>query len=165
MTVEQIADELIEKGKSDGSIDYIFFHEATSIIGRITQTITGFLILFILVLVPIVTSLEVIYICFPIIRDKTEQFLCKIEGNGIAKNAIGATLRDAREAVKQANTVETGKSAMAIYFKLKITSLMFAMYLVCLVIGGSSTIVAFVWKIIQPVVAAIFKNFIAKQNT
>ena len=156
MSIEDIKDGLAERTESSGDIDYIQLIESTGIIGKIATLVFGFLATAIMIIVPLIVTIEIIYICFPIIREKIDDLIVKVENKGIANKVLGFTLRDAKRAVEEANTVMIGqKSALWIYLKLKCTSMTFLMFILALVIMGSSTIVNFVWKLFEGIFATI----------
>lgn len=156
MSVEEITQSIIDKAESDGSIDHIMFLEQTDAIVRIANILYGVLSTIILLFVPLVISIEVIYINFPIIRGKIDDLLIKVEGHGIAHRMAGFALGDAVEAVRVACTAETGRSAIYIYLVNKCKSLMFIMFIICLVINGTSDIINYVWSLIENVVLRVF---------
>lgn len=150
MSIDDIKNSLIDKIESDGSLDYIQLFEKTSLIGQVTSTILGFLITIIFILIPLIITVEIIYICFPIIRGKTDKLIMRFSDSAVLNKTVGFTLRDARSAVEQANTVMIGKkSALAIYLSIKCKSIMFIMFLVSLVLSGTGPIAEFVWKAID----------------
>lgn len=152
-TVGEIAEELEKKTESDGKIDQIMLWESTSIIGKIVSLVLGFLTLIILILVPIIIALEVAYIAFPPLREALDEYKVQMDdGKGVRNVALGFVLRDAVEAVKQANVEQIGKkSAMWIYLELKIKSVLFIGYILCIVLQGSSTLFSFVERLIKGV--------------
>lgn len=150
MNIENIKEELAKKTESSGDLDYIQLNEQVEIIARVVSMILGVLLVAIMIIVPLIIVLEIVYICFPVIRGKVEDLVDKLEEKGFVRKMAGFTLRDAKEAVEQANTVCIGeKSALGIYLVLKCKSMMFLMFIVALVMMGSSTIINFVWSIIS----------------
>lgn len=156
MSVEDIKSGLADKIESDGGLDYIQLIEQSGTLGRIASIVTGILVTVILILVPLVSACEIIYIAFPVFREKVDKLLVKIEDKGVVHKVIGFTLRDAIEAVEQANTEYIGeKSAMLIYLQLKLKSLEFMMFIIAIVLAGSSTIVSVVWNAIQGILNSL----------
>lgn len=150
MSIEDIKEALAEKSESSGEVNYTQLREGLTVVTRIANIVLGVLIVAIIILVPLIVSLEIIYITFPVIRVKADEILNEVEGKGFLRKIAGFTLRDAKEAVEQANTVQIGeKSALWIYLKLKCKSLMFVMFIVALIMMGSSTIIDFVWGLIE----------------
>lgn len=151
ISVSDIAEQLDERTKSNGKIDQIMLWESTSIIGRIASMVLGFLTMILLILVPIVTALEVAYIAFPPLREALDQYKVYMEDSkGVKNTALGFVLRDAVEAVKQANTEQIGKkSAMWIYLELKIKSVLMIGYILAVVLQGSGVIIDFVGRVIN----------------
>lgn len=157
MEIQDLVGKLQDRIANDGSVDQIMMLEQTNIIERVASFTIGMLSLLIMIFVPIIVSLEIIYICFPICRDATEKIIVKIESRGKKGTAIGFILRDALEAVKQANTTMIGeKSALWIYLGIKCKSLMFLMFIIVFIIRGSGPIVGLVHKLFINVIETIF---------
>lgn len=153
MTADEIVDGLKERtsiGESD-DIDYVIYHEASDVIFRVFKVIASVLIVTIVILVPLIISLEVVYICFPFIREPIDKLNVKIEGNGITRHLLGLTLHDAVSAVELADTSNTGESALRIYLINKIKSQMFLAFILSLALMGGPTIVGFVWRLFKGV--------------
>jgi hypothetical protein len=155
MTVEEITNALAEKTAQDGSMDYLYAREATSVIGRIGSLVYGILTTIIIVTVPFIVALEVVYIAFPIVRTSANKLIVKIEGKGITHKIAGLTLGDAIEAVRRAETKMTGRSAMWEYVVIKCKSIMFIMFIVCLLTAGSDTLVAFLTKVVKALISVM----------
>lgn len=156
MDVQSIIDSISEKTQSDGSIDRIRFIEQTDNIQQIANFLYGFVTTVILLVVPLVIAMEVIYICFPFIRDKFDKLLIKVESKGTAKKVIGLALRDAKAAVYKANTTQTGESALYLYLIIKCKSMMFIMFIICMVLKGTSPIIMMVWTMIKNILNNIW---------
>lgn len=156
MSVSDITDAIENKVASDGSVDRITLLEGTGIISKVGSVLYGFMITIILILVPIVVTLEVIYICFPVIRNKIDDLAVKVATHGVAQKTIEFTLGDAMRAVKEAETTQTGKSALWIYLVAKLKSIMFIAFILALVLKGSGTIVNFVARIVDSLLGTMF---------
>lgn len=155
-SVQDIADDVEKALEADGGFDYIHIIQQTSDLGRVVGVLYGVLTTTILILVPIVVSIELMYICFPVLRVNMENLVVKVESKGIAGKVVGFTLRDARQAVFQAETAQTGRSALWIYLKMKCTSMMVVMLVIAIVLKGSESIINIVWKLIERAVFHIF---------
>ena len=105
-SVQDIKDEIGEAIQNGGDYDYIQLIQQTSDVSRVLSVVYGVLVTVILILVPIIVSLELMYICFPLLRVHMESFVVKVESKGIAGKVVGFTLRDAREAVYKADTLK-----------------------------------------------------------
>ena len=150
MSIDQIVNELSRRSTSDSSVDYILLEEIMSIIQTIYPIILGFIATVILMIIPIVTTLEIIYICFPVIREFANDLLVKIEGKGKAQNVLGFVLRDARKAVTIANTRMVGEhSALWIYLKLKSKSLIIASLLIAAVLILATDIIDIIMNLVK----------------
>ena len=157
MSINQVKGDIIQKVTSDGSIDYIQLEESMLTINTIYPFILGFLVVSIMILIPIVISLEIVYICFPIIREGVDELLIRIEGKGKKTSVLGFALRDARKAVTIANTGMVGEqSALWIYLKLKAASLALVVVLIALVVVFGDRVIDFIQSVVEPIV----QNFI-----
>lgn len=157
MSTSDIVRELEERLYYNGEINQIQLIEQTGLISQIASIVLGVLSIVILILVPIVVAVEVIYIAFPVIRNKTDELILKIESKGVKHNALGFVLRDAKEAVKRANIDMIGqKSAISIYLKLKVKSVFIGMFILAFVIQGGSDIVEFLWDMFEGLVSTMF---------
>jgi len=149
MSVDEIVDGLDERtsaGTHD-DIDWMSYKTYTDVISRITRTIMLLLIYLIVILVPLIISLEIIYICFPVIREKMDEFIIKVEGKGIAHKALGFSLKDAKKAVEVAATIKTGRSALYYYTVNKVKSIMFLAYILAWVLLGATDLIDMVVRL------------------
>jgi hypothetical protein len=160
MTVNKITQELNEVLSADSDIDIIEYRESTSIISRIGSLVLGILSWIIIILFPIIVALEIIYICFPMIREAEDKLLLKIESSGVDINRIEVVYRDAKNAIKEAycndEVSSSTTSILWIYFKIKVRSVIFVFFILSFVIQGWSTIVDVVWSYVGNIVTAIF---------
>lgn len=161
MDVGELTTELEERLSSDGSINYITWIESSSVIGRIASIILGLLCDIIIIMVPLIVALEVIYICFPIIREKTDNVLVKIGNiNGISRRLLGVFFRDAKHAVESvysSGNLEAGTSDMLwMYARIKIKSILFLFFLIAFILQGSSGVVNWVWNFVGNLIQRVF---------
>lgn len=157
MSTEGIVQGIKDKMYYNGELNHIQLIEQTSFVTQVASLLLGIITTAILILIPIVVALEIMYITFPIIRQKTDELILDIESRGYKHNALGFVLRDAIEAVKRANTNMIGeKTAIAIYLQIKSKSLFTAMFIVAFVIKGGSTVVDFVWGLFESIISNIF---------
>lgn len=145
MNVDDIVNDITLHMANDGSADYIQLTEQLYLIERVSEIILGFLIVIILLGIPVVVSIEVMYINFPVFQTTVEKMMLKTTGK--LNKALGLIIRDARKALKLANTIETGKSANLIYLRLKCVAIIIAIVSAGLVLGVGPTIVNFILKI------------------
>lgn len=156
MSIESITNELSKRVESDGAVDQIQLIQSVTDITRITSFLYALLSGIILMVVPFIVCVELIYLCFPIMRENLEKLSVKFEGAGILNKSFGLVLRDAREAVTQANTIMTGQSALWIYLKIKFKSLMMVMFIICLVLQGTPEIIRIVTVFIGSILDTIW---------
>lgn len=161
MDVGELTTELEERLSSDGSINYITWIESSGIIRRVASIIMGLLCNIILIMVPLIVALEIVYICFPIIREKTDNVLVKIGNiNGVSKRLLGVFFRDARHAVESvysSGNLEAGTSDILwMYARIKIKSIYFIFFLISFILQGSSGVIAWVWNFVGNLVQKVF---------
>lgn len=157
MGINDITNELQNRLSYDGDLDHITLIESSGIIGRVASVILGLLSLMIVILVPIVVAVEVVYICFPAIRDKTNELLLKLETKGADKRILGMAFRDAKHVVElvYCRGGTTGDMLWE-YLKIKVKSIVFVFFLISLVIQGGGYIVDLVWNLVGNVIEKIF---------
>jgi len=149
MSVDEIVKEIEDQANTSvdpitSGVDSITLREVTSIITQITSVLLGWAIVLITIGVPIIIALEIAYITFPIIRsgaDKAANYLDRIVTKGVARKTIEITFRDARQALIEAETKITGRSATWIYLKIKSKSVMFIVFIISLIGLGSGTFI------------------------
>lgn len=157
MTTSEITQEIQDRLYYNGELNQINLIESTSIITQVAELVLGVLSLVIIILVPIVVAIELVYISFPTIRQKTNEMILKIESRGVKTNVLGFVLRDAKEAVKRANIDLVGqKTAVRIYIGLKVKSVFMGMFILAFVIRGGSSIINFVWSLFERTINTMF---------
>lgn len=155
-SVQDITDEIGDAISNGGDYDYIQIIQQTSDMGRVLSVVYGVLVTVILILVPLIVSLELMYICFPILRVHMESFVVKVESKGILGKVVGFTLRDAREAVFRSETSLTGKNPLGIYLKMKCASMMMVMFVIAIVLTGMNGFIGFVKSLVDSIITKIF---------
>jgi len=150
MSTSDIVSELENKVASDGSVDYLTLNTGLELITDIGEFVLGLLCVIFLMVIPLVVMLELFYINIPILRTATEKFL--VRGNGHVKKAIEFTLQDAKQAITEANTVKTGRSATWIYFGIKLKWILIVMIALGFTLSGVGTIVSSVMKLIKGII-------------
>lgn len=137
MDIDAITEGLRERIDEGNKVDYLGLNEGLTTVTDIASLVLGYLIVIILILVPIITCAEIVYICFPVIREGIDELLVKVEGKGVPNRILGFCLRDAIKAVEESMVDGVGsKSALLIYLKLKSKSMMTVMFVICLVLRG-----------------------------
>jgi hypothetical protein len=156
-SVNNIVNGINNKIKTDTKLNYLPLREGTALITKIVSLVVGLLTTIILILVPIIVGLEVMYICFPALRAKTDELIMKIETKGYKYNFMQFTLRDAIKAVEEAS-IPNGEntSALVCYFKIKCTSVMFLSLIIAIILRGSSFLVGTVDTLVGNVITSLF---------
>lgn len=157
MSIEEVKQSIENSLGASSEIDYVQLNEQVTTITVVSEVILGFLSTIIMVMVPFIVSVEVIYICFPVIRQKMNDLVIKVESKGVAHSVLEITLRDARKAVEDSFITMPGeRSALWIYLTIKVKSIMFMMLLVVTVIKGGASVIETVWNVIGNAVDLIF---------
>lgn len=149
MSVEDITNGISERLHADTGSDYIVIDSGAATIQRIGSIILGFLIMLTLILVPVIISLEVMYIVFPIIRSSVDVIGNKMKGKGHAKQVAGFLFRDAITAITITETTRPGDNPLWIYLKIKIKTAMFLAFVIAMILQGSGPLIRFAAKILK----------------
>lgn len=153
MTQGQIVDGMKEYLQTDGTADYISMIQGLGIVGQIAGLIVGMLVAMIMVGVPIIVSIEVMYINFPVFQSKCNNLYHRLEGK--ANTALGLVLRDAFRAVELSHTSEYGKSVNAIYLRLKCVAIFISIFIVAIVVGPGQIIISYAWNLISGMLSTL----------
>lgn len=173
MSIADLIQSIKEKSNlgdpSAGGVDTITLREATSTLTTITTTLFSFISVIIIIIVPIIVSIELLYIIFPFFRSGTEDMIEWMKKHDVkvakaSKKTIELSLRDARQAVIEAETIKTGKSALAIYFIHKCKSIMFLMFIIALVMLGLGTIIDVVANLFDGIITLIMDMIYTTKN-
>ena len=142
MSIEKLVDELEDRMYYNGDLKQLDLMEWVAVFSRIMTFVLGLLAIIIVILVPIIVSIEIIYICFPVIREKTEKLLFNVEGKGNKLTVAGFTMRDAIEAVNIGETNYPGSTSLMLweYLKIKSKAILLVMFLIGFVISGNSIV-------------------------
>lgn len=160
MDIEELVSELESRLSTNSGIEHITLIESSSTIGKIASVILGILSMLVVILVPIMIAVEIVYICFPVIREKTDQVMVKLETKGADKKLLGVAFRDAKHAIQQVycsgNLTGTTGDILLEYGKIKIKSVVFVFFILALVLQGGAYIVDVVWSIVGNLIESIF---------
>ena len=157
MSIEEITEGIEENLNRDVSVDHIKLIEWAAVIARVSSLVLGILAIGILILIPIVCSLEIMYITLPTLRSTANKIL--FDGRkGFAQRTLEFTLRDAIKAIERAETIEMGENtALWIYLKIKLKAIMIEVFLVVFIaFGGGSSLIHAAEHIFQGVFEVLF---------
>lgn len=154
MSVDEIVNDITNHLSTDGSANYIKLIESLHTIEKVSSVILGLMVVVILLGIPIVVSVELVYINFPVAQEQFEKVLIKTTGN--LNKALGLVLRDAKLAVLKANTIETGNNVNIIYLKLKIKSILIAVIAAASILGAGPIIVDIILSITQSLLQGFY---------
>lgn len=145
MSVDDIVRDITGSMINDGSVDYIQMYEKLDLINTIGSLILGLMVYIIIIGVPLIVSLELLYINFPIMQTSYEKVLVRTTGH--LNNVLGFVMHDAKIAVREANTINTGRDANWIYLRIKCKAIFLAVLCVTLVLGAGPLVVDIIVKI------------------
>lgn len=153
MLIDDIRDGIISYLDSYGSADYITMYEGIAIVKDIAGYILTFLGAMLLVGLPIVISIEVMYINFPTFQSVCDNLYGRFKGK--PSKMFGLVIRDARKAVEDSKTDRCGVSPNWIYLEIKLKSIIFAAIVITLVFGPGDTLVAIVYNMVVGILDAL----------
>ena len=99
MNIDSIVTGIEQNIDGPQRLDYIKTIEWTNTIARISSLVLGILAISILILIPIICSLEIIYITIPTLRAFTDKIVYDGEP-GFVQRTVQFTLRDAIKAIE-----------------------------------------------------------------
>ena len=160
MSINRLVDNIENRLYSDGKVDDSTIIQITDTIQKVSSVAIGVLAWIILILLPIIIAIEIVYICFPFIREKTNEMILKLEQRGHKHNLPGFVLRDAIKANEEAEKMMangtgdlTGTgSALWIYIKLKLPAIFFAFFVLAFALAGTSTIVQIISNLVHGII-------------
>lgn len=158
MSTGQLANEIEKRINADtGSryVDSLFLQRAIDIITRFISVAYAFLSVTILILVPLIVVAEICYITIPFFRYSVDLLDQKTAQSKFLKKPFDLVFRDAITSVIEADTSNTGKSAVIIYVVKKVKSIMFIMFVVTMALQGSGPIIKLLTKWLSGVLDTI----------
>ena len=139
MNIDSIVTGIEQNIDGPQRLDYIKTIEWTNTIARISSLVLGILAISILILIPIICSLEIIYITIPTLRAFTDKIVYDGEP-GFVQRTVQFTLRDAIKAIEISETIEHGENtALWIYLKIKLKAILLETFLVVFIAFGGGT--------------------------
>lgn len=164
MSINQLVDNIEERLYSDGTVDNIAMIETADVIARVVAVVAGVLSWIIIILLPLVISLEIIYICFPFMREKSNELILKLEQRGHKHSIPGFILKDAIKAINMSEDMivkgegdNTGSSsALWIYIKLKLPAIFFIFFVLAFALQGTSTIIAILSRLANGILNMLY---------
>lgn len=137
MTAKDIVDEIGSNADNKSDINYIVFYEWSIKIVQFAEMLLGVTVLMILILVPLVISLELIYINIPITRNVFD----KIKGGSTRRARVAEfCLRDAVQAVEESAIGRYGGNSNIAYLAIKCKSLTVIGFVIAMLLQGSTTL-------------------------
>lgn len=147
-----IIDAIQEKLFADSGTDYIYLHEGIGLTEEVLNKILGILVVFVIVGMPVVVAIELLFINIPALN---YPILEAIDNKTPLGKIFGLCLRDAKRAIVEADTVRTGESVNMVYFKIKIKSIIIAVFIVGMILGPGKMLVVFLGNRLQDILDLI----------
>ena len=156
MDISKLVEDLERKATSGGGSDILMESTWIEVIDRIGGFILGLLIVLLAISLPLIITLEVMYINFPAFRvEIVDKLSEKFKGNGHIQRVMKLTFHDARRALKEANTIQTGKSANLAYLFIKAKWIIIVTCSLYIYLGGIDIIIAIVFKLFSGLIDVI----------
>lgn len=140
--------------ESSGDYDYISFYEGLNSITSIANSILGILVVLIDILIPIIISLELCYINFPMFRQQVDKII--VNSGGAAHGAFEFTFKDAVEAVRKASIDGAGNSNL-VYFKKKCKSIWIVVFIISIALTGNMQFLRIIGKVVIPLIQKLLE--------
>lgn len=156
MSVEDILTGIEGGTRCDGGANYIQMIEGMGLLGVIFGTLTGLMVSVIIIGMPIIIAVEVMYINLPFMKDKFDDMIIKTSGK--LNDAMEFTIRDAKKAIIQANTLQTGKSVNLIYFGIKIKAVFIATLIIGLVLMVGPALLVYIRKVVKLIISGLSRS-------
>ena len=148
MDIGKLIEDIERQASSGGDINYLHFSTWMEAINKIGSVLLSLILGLLCILLPIIIALEVAYISFPFLRvEVVDKHLFK--GNGKVQKAAQLTLHDAIKAIELANTIKTGKSAIAIYIGIKVKWVLLIAISLTIYLGGIDIIISLVVELLS----------------
>lgn len=150
MDVNEVIDKITGSLDETSGVDYIQLSEGIRVTSNIASILLGVMSIILIVGVSIITIIEIMYISLPVLQSAYDKGRNKA-GERLGK-IMGLTIRDAHQAILEANTVETGKSTMAIYLRIKVKTLFIVALVVSLLLGVGPTVIRFIISLVGKII-------------
>lgn len=141
-----LIEEIESRASSDGSVDYEAMRWGAETIQLVSSKILGLMMLIILIGFPIMIAVEIACIYIPLFQGLLEGEVSKV---------IGFVLRDAREAFRKANTVETGRNIGLVYLRIKLKKIIIVSIFDVIILSGGNIIIKGVSSLIYGIIKSI----------
>lgn len=132
MGASEILDGISKSLIDDGSTDFIEVHKWVNILNNVLSVALGYILVALLIGISLIIVLEVLYINFPAVQNRMDR---QTDNEGRKSKILGVFLRDARRAIIESNTINTGQSANTVYLKIKIKTIIVAFIIIGLLIN------------------------------
>lgn len=135
------------------AVDFDWINTASNVIDHVFSIIFGFAALFIVVFMTVITTLDVVYITIPLVREKIREK--GWDGSNDTKR-FRLISSDARVAYEEC-AIEAGKMPIMIYLKKRFKTYVLCTIILVIILGFSQTMIAG----IRGIVIKILRGFAA----
>ena len=146
--VQGIKDNMGGTGNIDRGVSIQFLNTVDSVLGAIL----GIIVVVLALGIPLIIALEICYINIPIFRSSLDKITEKVD---VLSRPVGLVFRDARKAMKEANTVKTGQSTNAVYLRMKIGTILLAFVMISLCFGPINIVISIVTGLVKSIIQAL----------
>ena len=148
MQVSDILKDMQGLIQDNGSQDYLTYYKGQSVIAFIANNLLGYIAVLLIIGIPIIVSFELFYINIPVLSNYVDKL---VDNSKAVEKIMGLCLRDARVAIYNANTVETGRSANYEYLRIKLKHVCIAIIIAVLLLGPIKQLILYFASIIVKV--------------
>lgn len=153
MSVTDIINGMNNALIDDGGANYVKLHEGVAVAMSVFSYIFGICIVVLLIGIPIIVTLELLYINTPTMRSAEDKWL---KSNSSMKKVLSVCLRDAKRAIEAADTLNTGRSANYEYLRIKFKSVLIAFVIIGIALGAGDAIIYYLTDVICRVIDSLF---------
>lgn len=146
MSTQEIIDGLTDQLYSNGDVDYIWLSSGIEFVSKVANTILSIMVAILVIGTPLIVSLELAYINFPIIQSKLGGAIDKTTGR--TNKILRFTLRDGIRASERA-AEDPDRNVNIEYMKLKFWTIFITTLIIAMALGGASVFINFMVRILQ----------------
>jgi|LFRM01.1.fsa_nt_gb hypothetical protein len=151
MNLAEIKEQIRNQLNTPYNVDFADIGEATFLIQGIVSLLLGIIAYGIAVIMTLITAIDIAYIVIPVVRERVQA----LRWDGSRSKHLRTVSRDAVSAVEEANTINTGKSALRIYLIKRIKTYVISVIILMLILGYMDYLKALIANIILTIVKAI----------
>ena len=117
----------------------------------IAQMLLGFMLVIMYSLLAVLTTIDICYLTLPVFQD----YVNKKGWDSVDKHNHSIISRNARDALREANTVETGHSALGLYIKKRYFSILILVLLSLMIFTNYGLILSILKNIMLTIISSV----------